>query len=79
MNFPSAPVGAAVHYVNAQGICRAATVTVSEDAISEYRDLRVHHQAEIADRRAVRFGGRAEPGTWHTFDASTELGCRYQS
>jgi hypothetical protein len=62
MNVPPAPVGADVHYVNGQGICRAATVTASEGTGSENRDLRIHHQAEMADRRAARFGGRGEPG-----------------
>jgi len=79
MNFPPAPVGAAVHYVNGQSICRAATVAASEGAGSENRDLRIHHQAEMVDRRAVRFDGRGGPGTWHAFDAGAEPGCPYQS
>jgi hypothetical protein len=82
MDIPAAPVGADVHYRNAQGICRAAKVTAAQpdsedDTVQGRRDLRILHAAEIGDRIAVPFGPHGEKQTWHRFDASTEPGCQY--
>lgn len=76
---PAAPTGAPVHYLNAAGICRAATVTEIHDLGDPKgrRDLRIHHRAEMAERTAVPFGERGETQTWHALDLTVEPGCRY--
>lgn len=71
---PAAPVGRAVHFVNATGDCRAALVTeVKQDGV---RGLHVFHPRELGDRANIPFNDEGAPMSWHTFEESVEPGCR---
>ena len=74
LQIPAAPVGRTVHFVNATGDCRAAIVTeIKPDGA---RGLHVFHPRELGDRANIPFNGEGAPMSWHTFEGSTEPGCR---
>lgn len=73
---PAAPVGAAVHFVNPSGICRAALVTEASQDTEGVRDLHVFHPRELGDRLNIRFSAVGELMSWHTFEPGALPGCR---